>query len=1075
MSGGAPTPASPSVSRRIAAAFVDSKLTPLIAVASVALGIFAIASTPREQDPSITVPLVQVVMVWPGHSGSEVDAQIAQRASSWIREIAAVEHVITTAADDAAVVRIQFPSGHSDEDAITSVNARLAAHAAELPPGVLPPTVTLAGSDDVPVLTLAFHERDGDPRSLRRLVRELGNRIERMPDVAGVEILGGSRRGITVRPDAIRTVAHGVTAADVERALASATAAIPIGSLEGPDGSTLVRARIDLGVASDLEDLVVGAGPAGLVRLRDVATIEDGPTEPDRYVTSLTRGDGFAQRDVVVMTVRKRRGSNATDVTGRIVGALDDGELGVLMGDRVEHEVVRDDGVIASEKVTTLLEHMGLATLVVMVVTGFALGLRAAMIVGVSIPVTLAFVPFVYQLAGFTLNRITLAAMIFAIGILVDDAIVIIENVHRRFVTRPAGAEVDWVALTLDAVDEVGSPTILATATVIAALAPTAFLSGMIGQFMLPLPVGASVAMVFSLFVALTLTPYLALRMLRGEAHDESHATPRWLTAYASALAWFLANRRRSFGLALGSAAALGLVVVVFVTRIATFRNMPIADVDHVAVVVDLPPDTTLASTQRQALEVARALGGLPEVERIEVYVGAPGPLSFLGIARGYAQRSAPYQAELQVRLGTARSRTSHEVAAAMRRVLPTIAGARIAVAEEPLGPPTLGALVAEVYAPTDDEREALAEGVLRGFRESEGVVDAQRSDAPVRATTWLLGETDRLAVRGIPGASSIAALRALVGGTTPGALTIPGEPEPVPVRVQLPRGERADLEDLRTLAMADLRGRPVPTSDVTRIVREPGSRPLFRKDGVPVVFVTGEMHGQHSSIYPMIDLARELPRRAGPTAGMAILWNDDPPDSNRASVRWAGDWTTTFEMNRDLGFAFLVVLALIYGMLAAWYRSYSIPFVVMLPIPLSLIGVAPGHIALGLPLSGMGTIGVIALAGLMVRNSILLVDFVIERRAAGAELKEAVVLAGGERVRPILLTAATVVLGDGVLYFDPMMQGLGLTMASGALVSTAMTLFLVPVAYYRLAQLRDARAAAKAPRAVLAPSEASV
>lgn len=1052
----APPPSNGGISRRLSAMFVDSKLTPLVALVSLALGFMALATTPREQDPTLSVPFVQVLIPWPGHGADEIDERLGRTASAWMREIPAVEHVTSASVDDGALISVQFPAGLADEAALTQVNARMAAHVAELPAGAMSPSVYLVGSDDVPILSLVFFADDDDPRALRRVVREIGNVIERFPNVASTRVLGGTRRELSVHLDPVRLAAHGISAETVSQALRGAGVAFPVGNVSGPDGAFTVRAHVDVRNAQDLAGLVIGMSASELVRLRDVADVRDESEEPTSYVSHAEDGAG-GLRPAVVLTVQKMRGSNATRITERIEAALREEPIRGLLGEHIHYRVARDDGEAASEKVATLLEHMLIATFVVMLVVGLALGWRAAMIVGFVIPVTLAFVPFVYEMAGFTLNRITLSAMIFAIGILVDDAIVIIENVHRRFEMAGEAARGNGVRITLDAVEEVGSPTILATATVIAALAPTAFLRGMIGQFMLPLPVGASVAMVFSLFVALTLTPYLSLRLLMPRAGSKSHATdakPRWLVRYSEVLSFFLARRRRAAALALGSVGLLFAVSMLLMTRIAIFKNMPISDVHTMAVVIDMPAGTTLVDTQRAASDAARALVALDDVAAVQLYAGRGGPVNFQGLARGYGSRTDPSQAEIQVELDRDRSKTSHEVASDVRRVVRQALArhhARFVVAEEPLGTPVMGALSAEVYGPDEARRQALAAALQRAYERSPHVVDVHTSDTATQPNLVLESESEQLAAHGIVGPQAAMNLRALLAGARPMELDLPGEPEPVLVDVRTLPAERASARDLSGLAIQNVQGRPVATGEFSRVARRDGTPVRIRRDLVPVTFVHAEMEGDGSSIYPMIDLARELPRARGITHDVPFLWDDSLPDATRESIRWAGEWTVTFEMNRDLGLAFVAVLFLIYVLLAGWYGSYLTPLVVMLPIPLAIVGVVPAHILAGKPLSGMGTIGIIALAGLMVRNSILIVDFAKEKVRAGLPLRDAIVLAGEERIRPILLTAATVVLGDGVLYFDPMMQGLGLTMASGALVSTMLTLIVVPVAYYWL------------------------
>lgn len=1045
-------------SRQLAAMFVDSKLTPLVALISLVLGVFALATTPREQDPTISVPFVQVRVPWPGHGVDEVDERIGRTVSAWMREIATVEHVVSASADDGALINVQFPAGLAFETAITQVNARIAAHLSDLPSGTMTPMVALVGADDVPALSIVFTSDLRDPRATRRVVREIANVIERIPDVATTRLTGGVRRELAVHLDPVRLAAHGISASALGQALRGAGIAIPVGTVSGPEGTFTVRTQVDVQNAQDLGGLVVGASRTELVRLRDVADVRDEGDEPTSYVSAIA-DDDLSMRPAVVLSVQKVRGSNATQIADHVFEVLRSDLARTLLGDDIEYRVARDDGEAATEKVTTLLEHMAIATLVVMLVTGLALGWRAMLIVGVVIPVTLAFVPFVYNMAGFTLNRITLAAMIFAIGILVDDAIVIIENVHRRFELAGSSARANAIRITLDAVHEVGSPTILATATVIAALAPTAFLSGMTGQFLLPLPVGASVAMVFSLFIALTLTPYLSYRLLlpkRGDAAYGSYARPAWIDRYSRVLSLFVGRGRNTVGLAAFCVVALGFVGGLLVSRVAIFKNMPISDVHTLAVTVDMPPGTTLVDTHRAASEAARAIAALDEVEAVQVYAGIAGPVNFLGVGRGYGYRADPSQAELQLQLSRRRSITSHDVAALVRsatnRSLSKY-GARIAVAEEPMGGPTEGALVAEIYAPNDRRRAELTEVVSAAFARYPRVVDVHTSDEPTRPNLFLASESEQLAAYGVIGPMAAMDLRALVAGDRPMELTLPGEPEPVYVDVQAPPVARVAPHDLEGLQVEGVQGRSAATGDFTTATRREGRAVRMRRDLVPYVAVYAEMAGIGSAIYPQIDITRDLPVTGGIARGVTFLWDDTVPDPSGMSIRWAGDWTTTFEMNRDLGLAFIVVLFLIYVMLAGWYASYLTPLVVMLPIPLAFVGVVPAHILAGKPLSGMGTVGIIALAGLMVRNSILIVDFTREKLRAGMSVERAVVLAGEERVRPILLTAATVVLGDGVLYFDPMMQGLGLTMASGAMVSTLLTLIVVPVAYYWLAR----------------------
>lgn len=1052
-------------SARVASLFIRSKLTPLIILVSLALGILATYTTAREEDPSVTVTVADVFVAFPGRGTTDVDERIARPVAAWILEIPTVEHVISSATDDGAMFVVQFREGIERDQALSQLYERLNANRDSLPAGVPAPLVVPRGIEDVPVLAVTLWHETDDAVLVRRLGAELATELEGLPGVSRVQLTGGARREIVVELDASRLAERGLAADRVVQAVQAANVRLPAGELAGPGGAFRVETGALLSSAQDVEALVVGATSGGPVYLRDIASVRDGVAEPRSYVSHLQRGDGWSSHAAVTLAVHKIRGVDAAALTERARGLLD--RLGPELLPRDVHlSVTRDAGRTATHRVVTLIEHMAIATLVVVILIALALGRREAVIVAIVIPVTLAIVPFVYKMTGFTLNRITLSAMIFAIGILVDDAIVIIENIHRHYQERTA--EKDLVRVTLESVREVGNPTILATFTVVAALMPTAFVSGMIGQFLRALPIGASVAMVYSLFVALAVTPYLAYRLLRHPSREsgsqdaadavEAAAIPRrgW---YRRSLEWVMARRWRVF--TVWSAAILMLLgsLGLVVARVAVVKMLPLGDVDEMSVMIDLPPSSTLEQTHGRVTDVAKALQRIPEIVSCQAYVGTTGPITFQGVARHYMLRQQAYQAELQIELapGRERSRSSHELAAEVRRVVAETLEhdhAWFTVVELPPGPPVQAALVAEVYGPDEQSRMALAQRVKLLFETTPGIVDVDWSGR--RGPPVLRYEVDqqRAAVRGVVPAQVATTVRTLVHGDSSVWAYLPREREPVAVRLQLARAQRASEEDLRSLYFSSMLGPSVPASDVGSLHRLDGTHPLLRKDLQPFISVTAEVTGP-GPIYSAIDLSPRLREGVGPGARpVHILWNSAAPESDEAAVRWGGEWTVTYELFHDLGAAFAVVLLLIYVMLVAWYHSFLVPWIVMLPIPMAFIGVVPGHVILGKPLSGMAVIGVIALAGLMVRNSILLVDFAKQRLEAGMEVRDAVLLAGETRLRPILLTALTVVLGDGVLFFDPLLQGLGLTMAAGALFATALTLGLVPLAYYQLVSL---------------------
>ena len=1067
-------PHSPGVAGHIAQVFIRSKLTPLIIFVSLALGIFATYTTPREDDPSVTVTVADVFVAFPGRGPVDVDERVARPVGAWILEIPTVKHVVSVATDDGAMLTVQFRQGIERELALTQLYERLHANRDLLPAGIPAPLVTPRSVDDVPVMAvILWHDAD-DVAMLRRLAAELRAELERLPGVSRVDLTGGARRQIAVELDASRLAEQGLAADRVVQAVRAANVRLPAGNLAGPSGSFRVEAGALLSSAQDVEGLVVGATLAGPVYLRDVATIRDGVADPRSYVSHLQRGDGWSSHAAVTLALHKISGSDGADITERARELLE--RLGPELLPRDVHwSVTRDSGRTATHRVITLIEHMALATLIVVLLIALALGRREAVIVAIVIPVTLAIVPFVYKMTGFTLNRMTLSAMIFAIGILVDDAIVIIENVHRHY--HEPGRQEDSLRLVLESVKEVGNPTILATFTVIAALMPTAFVSGMIGQFLRALPVGASVAMLYSLFIALAVTPYLCYRLLRRpgrevESHEPARPSPvpsprrDW---YRRCLAWLMARRWRAAGAEVAAVMLLLGAVALVVFRVAIVQMMPLGDVDEISVMIDFPPSSTLEETHGRVADVARALREIPEITSCQTYVGTAGPLTFQGVARHYMLRRQAFQAELQIQLTpeAQRSKTSHQLASDVRRVVTEPLArdhAWFTIAELPPGPPVQAGLVAEVYAPDERSRVELAGRVKGLFETTPDIVDVDWSAR--RGPPVLRYEVDqqRAAAWGVIPAQVATTVRTLIEGDDTVWAHFPREREPVSVSLRLRRSQRVNEADLRSLYFTSVTGRSVPASDVGSVHWLEGSYPRLRKDLQPFVSVTAEVTGP-GPIYSAIDLSERLIEDSPPgSSPVRILWTDAAPDADQKSLRWGGEWTVSFELYRDLGIAFVMVLFLIYVMLVGWYHSFLIPWVVMLPIPMAFIGVVPGHLALGMPVSAMAAIGVIALAGLMVRNSILLVDFANKRVASGMEVRDAVLLAGETRLRPIVLTALTVVLGDGVLFFDPLLQGLGLTMAAGALFSTALTLVIVPIAYYQLmsvVQWRQSKVAA--------------
>ncbi|MGD0484042.1 MAG: efflux RND transporter permease subunit, partial [Gemmatimonadales bacterium] len=1053
------------------------KVTPLMVVAALAAGAYAVITTPKEDEPTIVVPLVEVLVPYPAAGSAEVDERAARPVAALMREIPTVAHVYSAAATDGAMISVEFKAGVNAEHALVQVNDRLEANPAISQPARLAPLVRPRGSQEVPILVLTLWSERDDPYILRRLAVEVAGRLEHIEGLAGTDVIGGPGREITVEADPARLAGKGVSPARVAQIIQAANLQLPAGDLRGPEGVQRVQAGAFLRGAEDVGSLVVGATAAGPVYLRDVATVRDGPAPPDGYLLHRSPATGGAQRLAVDLAVRKVVGKNAINVTKAVIARVA-GLRGTLIPSDVHVEVIRNAGEVATQKVESLFEHLLIATLIVSGIIALALGRREAAIIGFVIPIIVGLVVVVYSLTGYTLNRLSLAALIFAIGILVDDGIVVIENIHRHF---QLGDEKPLDA-ALHAVSEVGNPTIIANLCVIAALLPMMFLSGLVGQWARGLPYGSIVSMVFSLAVTLSITPYLAYRLLKRGArpsagiHQDGAASGATLAkAYVTVVRPFLDHprqRRRLYAVAvLLLIGSLGLIA----TRTALVQLMSHADEDEFSVMVDLPEGANLETTTAAAGDAVAYLMTVPEVTGYQIYAGAPGPLSYQGLARSYGTRTRSHQAEILVKLRPAADRRheNHELAVAVRPGLSRAFrpyGARYTVVEPPVGPPAMASVAAEIYGPDYAGQVALAEQVRGIFSHAPYVADVAMSADSGDREVSLVVDYQKAAVRGVMAAELAQAVRAAVGDAPVGYARIPDETDPVPIVVRLPEARRASAADLTALFVTGAGGQ-IPLADLVHVRHGRVAPPIVRKDLMPVVYVTAEPVGPRTaSIYVALDLGKQIRELRAPDGSAPRLsWTGAPKSPDRYTVAWGGDYSSTYETLSELNAAFVAVLILIYVLLAGWFGSFTLPLVIMLPIPFTLVGVLPAHVLTRQFVSGTAIIGVLMLAGILVRNSVLLIDFIENAIARGLPLREAVLEAGGVRVRPILLTASAVVFGESVLLLDPVMRGLGLTLMSGAAVGTALTLVLVPVVYYELRtglQRFDARRAAGRPKA---------
>ena len=1046
------------ISGRIAKAFLQSKLTPLVTLASLVVGVLGIMATPREEEPQISVPMIDVMAALPGAGAREVENLLTRPIERRMWEIPGVEHVYAMSGEGYTLVTVRFRVGEDQETSVTKVHAKLMASMDQAPAGALPPLVKPHSIDDVPVMTLTLSSTVYSSNELRQIATHLEDEIRTVTDVSETFVVGGEPKQIQVAIDPSRLAARGVTPGEVTLALRGANARLQAGEFSSGNEVFRVDVGAPLASAADVGLVVVSVRGGVPVMLRDVAEVTEAFGEVSSYVSHAVRG-GVSQH-AVTLSVAKRKGANATVVTHAVKERMEGARERILPHD-VTVAVTRDYGETAAEKAQELILHLLLATLSVTLLVGLFLGWREALVVLVAVPVTLALTLFVYYALGYTLNRITLFALIFSIGILVDDAIVVVENIYRHM---KLGRNTPEMA-AVEGVDEVGNPTILATLTVIAAILPMAFVSGMMGPYMRPIPVGASVAMIASLAVAFIVTPWLALKLLRGHVSrlaltiDRAHEpeeSGRFGVFYARLMAPLIEHRSRRIALYGGTVALLLVSVGLVLVKAVQVKMLPFDNKSEFQVIADLPEGTTLETSAALGESMAAYLRTVPEVTSTEVYAGTASPFNFNGLVRHYFLRRGANVVDVQVNLleKGARDRQSHEIAVAVRPALDSIArrsGASIKVAEIPPGPPVMSTLVAEIYGPSDSVRLAVATEVRKIFDSTPGVVDVDWTiGAPQFTRTFTVDRT--LAARSGASVEQITqTLYMALSGAAAGIAPNADAREGTAIVPRLSLAGRSSVEALLTIPVATTMG-PQPLGRFVSIDQGVRESARVRKNLRPVIYVTGDVAGTiESPVYAILAMNKKLD--AVRVNGERIArYNAVQPDRlDEVAIKWDGEWQVTIDVFRDLGIAFAVVLVLIYVLVVGWFQSFTIPLVIMAPIPLTLIGILPGHAVTGAFFTATSMIGMIALAGIIVRNSILLVDFIQLAEARGRPLREAVIEAGSVRFRPIALTATAVVIGGLVMVLDPIFQGLAVALMFGAIVATALTMVVVPLLYWEL------------------------
>jgi multidrug efflux pump subunit AcrB len=1083
----------PGIAGRIAQAFINSKLTPLVVIASVLLGLLAVLLLPREEEPQIRVPMVDVLVTMPGFSAKEVEERATRPMEKLLWEIPGVEYIYSTSSEGQSLAIVRFKVGEDMDGSLVKLNQKLQSNFDKIPHGVSPPLIKARSIDDVPILALTFHSAHYDHLTLRRLMAQVDDAVKQVPLVAETTIIGGEQRQLRVLLDPAKLASRNLSPAGLIPMLQQANRQFAAGGLTSNNREVMVETGAFLTGAEDVGNVVVGVSGGKPIYLRDVAIIVDGAEEPSQYVffgSGAANGTAVDEQPAVTLSIAKRPGANAISVARAVLKKVETLKGRIIPAD-VQVSVTRNYGVTAEEKSNELLWHMLIAVAGVSLLILLALGWRESLIVGIAIPSTLALTLLVFYLHGFTLNRITLFALIFSIGILVDDAIVVIENIVRHF-SLPPNKGRNWPAIAVEAVGEVGNPTILATFAVIAAVLPMAFVGGLMGPYMRPIPIGSSAAMFFSLAIAFIVTPWASIRILRwGRKYSclaegavcvtegdkpQPHVAPEenYFTRFYLRLMRPLIAHPRWRHIFLGSLVGLLLVSMALVgIGWVKVKMLPFDNKSEFQIILNMPEGSSLERTAQAAREIAAAVRTEPEVTDYEVYAGVASPFNFNGLVRHYFMRRGANVADIQINLlpKSERKAQSHDVAKRVRPHVAAIAAkydARVAVAEVPPGPPVLQTLVAEIYGPTEQDRLALARKVIDIFHSTPGVVDTDWYIEADQPKTQFVIDKEKAALHGISAETISETLKIAVGGESVDLLHIPREKEDVNIVLQLPLASRTSPEELLALRVrsgdanalpepGSATGAPplVPLRELVTVERTITDKSIYHKNLMPVTYVIGDVAGAvESPVYAILKMnqaLRALDTReiGGSDARLEILNAVQPFTDREPSIKWDGEWQITIEVFRDLGLAFAAVLVLIYILMVGWFRSFLTPMIVMVVIPFSLVGILPAHGVLHAFFTATSMIGFMAGAGIVVRNSIILVDFIEQRLREGMPLDEAVIEAGMVRFRPILLTALAVVIGATVILFDPIFQGLAISLMAGGIASMLLAPVTVPLLYF--------------------------
>jgi multidrug efflux pump subunit AcrB len=1070
---------------KTARAFIHSPLSPLLFLAMLAMGILGLMATPRQEDPQISVPMVDIFLQYPGASAEQVAAMAVDPLERIMSEIPGVKHVYSASMRGQGIVTVRFKVGEQTGPSLVKVHDKLASHLDKMPTGVqMPPLVKVKGIDDVPVVTLTLWSPELDGGSLRRLGVNLLQQLKQIPNTGQGFVVGGQQQQIKVEILPDKLSGKGLTSGEVIQVIRGSNAEQMVGRSESDNFESRIYAGSFLKSPQDVENLVVRVIDGTPIYVRDVANVRWANEDARHYVNYFT-GPAYEQAYAeakqsdgdlaITVAIAKKEGSNGVTVANDI-RAMVESLKGRLIPEQVHVEITRNYGDSAQEKVNDLLFKLVVATGIVTILVWWALGLKPAIVVTVVIPVVILMTVFAAFVMGFSIDRVSLFALIFSIGILVDDAIVVVENIYRRWLMKGEPS----TEIAIDAVREVGNPTILATFTVVAALMPMAFVSGLMGPYMAPIPVLGSIAMIISLFAAFAFTSYLAMRIRPSmaqleKAEQAEHASNDKLEKlFRKIIPKLLDSKAAGYGFLAGLVVLFFAVMAMFYTTAVTVKMLPYDNKPEFAVVIDMPEGTALPATTNMAREMAEKLREIPEITALQTYAGTARPFDFNGMVRHYYLRADPWLAEIQVQLlnKKERKRSSHQIAEQARALLTPLArevGAKVTVAEMPPGPPVVQAVVAEIYGPDAATRREVATEMTRMFESTEGLADVDNyMSQPYEAWRFVI-DTQKASIKGVSPSTVIETLSTAMGGYKITDVREGSALEPMWIVIEAPLALRANPQALSDLPIPAPGGTTLPLAELGSFVRIQEDPIIYHKDLRPLEYVVGDAVGRLGApIYPMAKIDEKLADYVTPD-GQTISGTmmGKPEDNGLSSFEWAGEWTVTYETFRDMGAAFAVALVLIYMLVVGMFGNFLVPAIIMAPIPLTLLGIVPGHWLVGL-LSGSNAyftatsmIGFIALAGIIVRNSILLVDFAIEEVRQGIDVREAVIRSCKARTRPIMITAFALIGGASVILTDPIFQGMAISLMFGVFVSTVLTLLVIPLGCVSAAKsLREIAAA---------------